>query len=85
MSEEAKKIPEPESVKTPQIDKDVKSQLPAPTGWKILIAMPKAEEKTEGGIIKATSTVQDEEISNICGYVLKLGPECYNDTKRFPN
>ena len=85
MSEEAKKIPEPESIKTPEIDKDVKSQLPVPTGWKILIAMPKADEKTEGGIIKATSTVQDEEISNICGYVLKLGPECYNDTKRFPN
>ena len=52
MSEEAKKIPEPESVKTPQIDKEVKSQLPVPTGWKILIAMPKADEKTEGGIIK---------------------------------
>ena len=87
MSKEAKLkvIPEPESVKTPKLDKEVKSQLPAPTGWKILIAMPKADEKTEGGIIKATSTVQDEEVSNICGYVLKLGPECYNDTKRFPN
>ena len=87
MSKEAKlkDIPEPESVKTPKLDKEVKSQLPAPTGWKILIAMPKADEKTEGGIIKATSTVQDEEVSNICGYVLKLGPECYNDTKRFPN
>ena len=58
MSKEAKlkDIPEPESVKTPKLDKEVKSQLPAPTGWKILIAMPKADEKTEGGIIKATST-----------------------------
>ena len=85
MSEEAKKIPEPESVKNPQIDKEVKSQLPVPTGWKILIAMPKADEKTDGGIVKATQTIKDEEVSNICGYVLKLGPECYKDTNRFPS
>jgi len=47
--------------------------------------MPKTDTKTEGGIIKATSTVKDEEVSNICGYVLKLGTECYQDSNRFPN
>ena len=75
----------PDSVDKPIVPENTKSQLPEPMGFKVLVAMPQAEEKTEGGIIKATSTVQDEEISNICGYVLKLGPECYNDTKRFPN
>ena len=55
-------IPEPESVKTPIVDDEVKSQLPEPKGWKILIAMPTAEEKTEGGIIKASTTVKDEEV-----------------------
>ena len=84
MSKENIKIPEPESVVTPDISKEVKSQLPEPKGWKILIAMPKAEEKTEGGIIKSSTTVKDEEVSNICGYVLKLGNECYEDTTRFP-
>ena len=47
--------------------------------------MPKADEKTDGGIVKATQTIKDEEVSNICGYVLKLGPECYKDTNRFPS
>jgi co-chaperonin GroES (HSP10) len=46
--------------------------------------MPLVEEKTEGGIVKVESTVRDEELSNICGYVLKLGAECYKDKNRFP-
>ena len=84
MSDKGKIMPKPESVKTPQLSKEAKSQLPVPKGWKVLIAMPKADEKSKGGIIKASSTIQDEEVSNICGYVLKLGTECYKDTKRFP-
>ena len=84
MSDKAKIMPKPESVKTPELSKEAKSQLPVPKGWKVLIAMPKADEKSKGGIIKASSTIQDEEVSNICGYVLKLGTECYKDTKRFP-
>ena len=86
MSEEAlQDIPEPESVKKPPVDKKVRSQLPDPKGWKILVAMPSADEKTKGGILKASSTIKDEELSNICGYVLKMGSECYKDEKRFPN
>ena len=85
MTKEAlKKIPKPETVKEPIVKEEVKSQLPEPQGWKILVAMPVAEEKTEGGILKAASTVRDEELSNICGYVLKLGAECYKDKNRFP-
>ena len=83
MSDKGKIMPKPESVKTPELSKEAKSQLPVPKGWKVLIAMPKADEKSKGGIIKASSTIQDEEVSNICGYVLKLGTECYKDTKRF--
>jgi co-chaperonin GroES (HSP10) len=86
MGKEAlKKIPEPESIEAPLIEEGVKSQLPQPKGWRILVAMPTAKEKTEGGILKAASTVRDEELSNICGYVLKLGDECYKDEKRFPS
>ena len=85
MKKEAlKDIPKPESVNTPIVEEDVKSQLPEPKGWRILVAMPLVEEKTEGGIVKVESTVRDEELSNICGYVLKLGAECYKDKNRFP-
>ncbi len=67
------------------MNKKLKSQLPEPKGWKILVAMPEADEKTDGGIVKATQTIRDEEVSNICGYVLKLGPDCYKDKNRFPS
>ena len=77
-------IPKPDSVEKPEVSDKVKSQLPQPKGWKILVAMPAAKEKTDGGIIKASKTIVDEETSNICGFVLKLGTEAYGDTKRFP-
>ena len=77
-------IPKPDSVEKPEPSDEVKSQLPIPKGWKILIAMPEAKETTDGGIIKASQTRVDEETSNICGYVLKLGTEAYADKKRFP-
>ena len=75
MTEKKVNIPKPDSVKKPEVSDEVKSQLPQPKGWKILVAMPQAQEKTDGGIIKATQTVVDEETSNICGFVLKLGTE----------
>lgn len=76
---------EVEAIDKPEVDQDVKSQLPEPRGWKILVAMPEVEESTKGGILKATSTMKDEEVSNICGYVLKLGPDAYSDKNRFPS
>ena len=39
------------------------TQLPNPTGYRILIAIPEKEEKTEGGIIKAEETIRHEEVS----------------------
>ena len=81
-----KEIKKPKKVKEPEkLGKKGESQLPDPMGYKLLVAMPQAEEKTEGGIVKATQTIKDEEVSNICGYVLKMGPDCYKDDKRFPS
>jgi co-chaperonin GroES (HSP10) len=84
MTEEKSEIKKPKQVKDPKVSEKTKSQLPDPAGWKILVAMPRAEEKTEGGILKAEQTIKDEEITNICGYVLKMGPDCYADLNRFP-
>jgi len=61
------------------------SQLPDPKGYKLLIALPDPEEKTEGGILKAKQTMQVEEVGSICGFVLKMGDDAYNDDKRFSN
>jgi len=63
----------------------VASMLPDPTGYKILIALPEAEEKTAGGIVKADVTRRIEEVGSMCGFVLKLGEDAYSDPKRFPS
>jgi len=61
------------------------SQLPDPKGYKLLIALPEPDEKTEGGILKAKQTMDVEEIGSICGFVLKMGADAYQDESRFPN
>ena len=58
-------------------------KIPQPKGWRILIAIPEVEEVTEGGIIKADSTKQLEQVSTVLGLVLKMGDQCYNDKERF--
>ena len=66
------------------IEKEQATQLPKPTGYRILIAIPEKEEKTEFGILKARETLQYEEVSTVVGFVLGMGPDCYKDEIRFP-
>ena len=61
------------------------SQLPEPSGYKLLIALPEVDEKTEGGIIKAQQTRQLEGVGSIVGFVMTLGPAAYQDKEKFPN
>ena len=60
-------------------------QLPDPSGYRIICAIPEVEEKTEGGIIKADITKQHEELLSTVLFVLKIGPDAYKDEKRFPS
>jgi co-chaperonin GroES (HSP10) len=61
------------------------SQLPEPTGYRLLIALPPPDEKTDGGLVKAAETLHNEVIGSILGLVLKVGPDAYADEARFPN
>lgn len=61
------------------------TQLPAPSGYRILCAVPDIEEKTDGGLYKADITMSNEALLTTVLFVLKLGPDCYNDEKRFPS
>ena len=75
-----------EAKKSTSEEEDQKAkQLPEPSGYRILIALPNPEEKTEGGIIKSASLVERESVGSICGFVMKLGPDAYADERRFPN
>jgi co-chaperonin GroES (HSP10) len=61
------------------------SQLPEPKGYKLLIALPDVDEKTDGGIIKSAKYQHEEQISTVVGWVMSMGPDAYRDESRFPN
>ena len=61
------------------------SQMPKPKGYKILIALPEPDEKTDGGIIKAKQTIHIEEVGSIVGFVIEMGPDAYKNPERFPS
>ena len=69
----------------PDTDEKKAKQLPDPSGYRILCALPEVEEKTAGGIFKADSTKQYEELTTPVLMVLKIGPDAYKDEKRFPS
>jgi co-chaperonin GroES (HSP10) len=60
-------------------------QLPDPSGYRILCAIPEIEEKYDSGILKSDLTVQHEELLTTVLFVAKMGPDCYKDEKRFPS
>jgi len=63
-------------------------QLPDPKTYHILTVVPEAMEQfqdSESGIIKASQTVYFEEVLTPVLFVVKLGPDCYKDTTRFPS
>jgi len=63
----------------------VLERLPNPTGWRILVLPYKGQGKTKGGVILADETIEERSYTTVTGLVLKVGPDAYNDEKRFPN
>lgn len=68
----------------PQTEEEKARQLPEPKGYRILCALPEAEDKFDSGIVKSTETMRNEEVLSTVFFVVKLGPDCYKDEKRFP-
>lgn len=62
----------------------VAKQLPDPCGYKMLVSLPKIEEKYDSGLVKADSVVRNDEIATVIGFVIKMGPDCYKDKDKFP-
>lgn len=60
-------------------------QLPKPSGYKILCAIPDQEKEYESGLIKADQTVRNEELLTTVLFVVDLGTDCYKDPSRFPS
>jgi co-chaperonin GroES (HSP10) len=61
------------------------TQLPEPSGYRILCAIPEIEKEYESGLLKADTTMHYEEVLSTVFFVIKLGPDCYKDPARFPS
>jgi co-chaperonin GroES (HSP10) len=59
-------------------------QLPRPSGYHILCAIPEMEDKYESGIVKADTTKYYEELMTTVLFVVDMGPDCYQDKAKFP-
>jgi co-chaperonin GroES (HSP10) len=60
------------------------TQLPKPSGYRILCAIPEAEKEFDNGIAKSDETMRYEELLTTVLFVVDLGPDCYVDMDKFP-
>lgn len=65
-------------------EEDKARQLPKPSGYKILCAIPEQESEYESGLIKADETIRYDELLTTVLFVVDLGPDCYLDKAKFP-
>jgi co-chaperonin GroES (HSP10) len=68
-------------------DEEKTTMLPTPTGWRLLCAVPDVSAKIDGtelDLVKPTSTLRQEEHATTVLFVLKVGPDAYKDTSKFP-
>ena len=79
--EDKYQVEEKESLNPENIQR---SQLPAPSGWRLLVLPFSPREKTKGGILIAQESLDKLRIATNCGYVLEMGPLAYHDKEKFP-
>ena len=60
-------------------------QLPKPTTYRILCALPTIADEYDSGLIKAGQTMHFEEILSPVLFVVDMGPDAYADATRFPH
>lgn len=59
-------------------------QLPQPSGYRLLCAIPEQDKEYDSGLLKADETIRYEEVLTTVLFVVDMGPDCYKDDKRFP-
>ena len=64
---------------------DKAKQIPIPKTYHLLCMLPEAKEEYEGGLLKASQTMQYEELLSPVLFVAKMGPDAFKDEKRFPS
>jgi len=74
-----------QSTVLPETQEAKAKQLPQPSGYHILCAIPEIDGTYESGLVKADVTMSHEERLTTVLFVVLLGPDCYRDKKRFPS
>jgi co-chaperonin GroES (HSP10) len=74
-----------EATVLPETPEQKAKQLPDPSGYRILCAIPEIEDSYDNGLIKSELTMRHEELLTTVLFVVKMGPDCYKDKERFPS
>ena len=83
--EEDRKIGSESEPLNPENIQKVKSQLPEPSGWRLLVLPFTPKEKTKGGILIPDDVIERSQVASTCGLVLDIGPDAYKDKERYPD
>ena len=81
--EEANRVPTlddaytSEGFKPEKLEQAVIDRIPSPTGWRIAILPYRGAEKTKGGIVLSEETQRKQQLTTVCGYVLKMVNCCF--------
>ena len=59
-----------------------KSELPIPTGYRILLKAREISNKTSGGIILTDESKEAAKFSCVVSQVIDMGDECYKDMEK---
>jgi co-chaperonin GroES (HSP10) len=79
---------QPLAVPEDEADNETKaSALPTPVGYKLLCVVPEVDEKIAGtslDLVRDAATLKAEEHATTVLFVLRVGPDAYKDTAKFP-
>ena len=60
-------------------------QVPDPSTYHLLCALPEIDDSYESGIVKSGQTLHFEEVMSPVLFVMKMGPDAFGDKTRFPH
>lgn len=75
--------PEERVVDPSLLDQSLVERMPQPTGWRMLVLPFRPKPTTKGGILLTEDTLNREGLATVVALVVKMGPDCYADEKRF--
>lgn len=85
-AEAAQKVAE-EAAKAAHIEQadSMRERLPRPTGWRVIVLPYAGARRTKGGIELANETIERQQLTTTCAYVLSVGTLAYKDASKFPD